>query len=128
MPKNIAVAADYADVIPGVAEVVGALRAEGVKIGSSTGYKRAIMARITQRATKQGFVPDSLVCTGDTAEGRPSPLMFYKGLIDLGVWPAWSAIKVDDTTVGVAEGVNAGASGGRRRCSGNCIRPFARRR
>ena len=35
--------------------------------------------------------------------------MFYKGLIDLGVWPAWSAIKVDDTTVGVAEGVNAGA-------------------
>ena len=35
--------------------------------------------------------------------------MFYKGLIDLDVWPAWHAIKVDDTTVGVAEGVNAGA-------------------
>lgn len=35
--------------------------------------------------------------------------MVYKGLVDLGVWPAWSAIKVDDTEVGVAEGVNAGA-------------------
>ncbi len=35
--------------------------------------------------------------------------MFYKGLLDLAVWPAWSAIKVDDTIVGIAEGVNAGA-------------------
>ncbi len=109
VPKNVSVAAHYADVIPGTAEVVRALRAEGVKIGSSTGYPREIMARITPRASEQGFAPDSLVCTGDTAEGRPSPLMFYKGLLDLGVWPAWGAIKVDDTTVGVAEGVNAGA-------------------
>ena len=109
VPRNVSVAADYADVIPGVAEVVKALRADGVKIGSSTGYTREIMARITPRAAEQGFAPDSLVCTGDTAEGRPSPLMFYKGLIELDVWPAWSAIKVDDTTVGVAEGVNAGA-------------------
>ncbi len=109
VPKNIAVAGDHADVIPGVAEVVRALRAEGVKIGSSTGYTREIMGKITPRAAEQGFAPDSLVCTGDTAEGRPSPLMLYKGLLDLNVWPAWSAIKVDDTVVGIAEGVNAGA-------------------
>ena len=109
VPKNVAVAAAYADVIPGVAETVKVLRAQGLKIGSSTGYTREIMARILPRAAEQGFAPDSLVCTGDTSEGRPSPLMFYKGLVDLGVWPAWSAIKVDDTTVGVAEGVNAGA-------------------
>src|SRR5271167_2693788 len=88
VPKNVAVAAAYADLIPGVAEVVKALRAEGVKIGSSTGYTREIMAKITPRAAEQGFSPDSLVCTGDTPEGRPSPLMFYKGLLDLGVWPA----------------------------------------
>ena len=109
VPKNIAVAAAYADVIPGVAETVKVFRAQGLKIGSSTGYTREIMARITPRAAGQGFAPDSLVCTGDTSEGRPSPLMFYKNLLDLGVWPAWSAIKVDDTTVGVAEGVKAGA-------------------
>ena len=109
VPKTIAVAADHADVIPGAAEVVSALCAEGVKIGSSTGYTREIMARITPRAAEQGFRPDSLVCAGDTPEGRPSPLMFYKGLIDLDVWPAWHAIKVDDSTVGVAEGLNAGA-------------------
>jgi phosphonoacetaldehyde hydrolase len=109
VPKNVAVAAAYADVIPGVAEVVKALRAEGLKIGSSTGYTREIMAEIAPRAAAQGYAPDSLVCTGDTPEGRPSPLMFYKGLIELSVWPAWRAIKIDDTTVGVAEGINAGA-------------------
>ncbi len=109
VPKNVLTAASYAEVIPGVREVAQALRAEGVKIGSSTGYTREIMARITPAAAEQGFAPDSLVCTGDTAEGRPSPLMFYKGLLDLAVWPAWNTIKVDDTIVGVAEGVNAGA-------------------
>ena len=109
VPKNVSVAASYAELIPGVAEVVNALRAQGLKIGSSTGYTREIMARITPLAAEQGFAPDSLVCTGDTVEGRPSPLMFYKGLVDMGVWPAWSAIKIDDTTVGVAEGLNAGA-------------------
>jgi phosphonoacetaldehyde hydrolase len=108
-PKNIAAAGAYAGLIPGVAEVVTALRAEGVKIGSSTGYTREIMAEVAPRAAAQGYAPDSLVCAGDTPEGRPSPLMFYKGLIDLAVWPAWRAIKIDDTTVGVAEGINAGA-------------------
>ena len=34
--------------------------------------------------------------------------MLYRTLLDLGVWPAWSAIKVDDTEVGIAEGVNGG--------------------
>ena len=37
------------------------------------------------------------------------------------VWPAWSAIKVDDTTVGVAEGLNAGAWAVGVAVSGNCF-------
>ena len=81
----------------------------GIKIGSSTGYTRDIMQRILPRAAEQGIAPDSLVCTGDTPDGRPSPLMFWRGLTELNVWPAWRAIKVDDTVVGVQEGVNAGA-------------------
>jgi phosphonoacetaldehyde hydrolase len=109
VPKNVAVAAAYADAIPGVAETLEALRRRGIKIGSSTGYTREIMAQILPRAAAQGIAPDSLVCTGDTPDGRPSPLMFWKGLVELNAWPAWRAVKVDDTTVGVAEGVNAGA-------------------
>jgi phosphonoacetaldehyde hydrolase len=109
VPKNIAVAAAHADAIPGAAETLAALRAQGVKIGSSTGYTREIMAEILPRAAAQGIAPDSLVCTGDTPDGRPSPLMFWRGLTELNAWPAWRAVKVDDTEVGVAEGINAGA-------------------
>ena len=108
VPKNVAVAAKLSSLIPGVADTVAALRGEGLKIGSTTGYTREIMAEITPGAAAGGFVPDSLVCTGDTAEGRPTPLMIYRALLDLGVWPAWSVVKVDDTEVGIAEGLNAG--------------------
>src|SRR5271170_1746343 len=66
VPKNVAVATAHAEIIPGVADVVKELRVQGVKIGSSTGYTREIMAKITPRAAEQGFAPDSLVCTGDT--------------------------------------------------------------
>jgi phosphonoacetaldehyde hydrolase len=109
VPKNVAVAEAYADAIPGAAETLATLRARGVKIGSSTGYTREIMDRILPRAAEQGIVPDSLICTGDTPDGRPSPLMFWRGLVEMNAWPAWRAVKVDDTTVGVAEGINAGA-------------------
>jgi phosphonoacetaldehyde hydrolase len=35
--------------------------------------------------------------------------MMYRTFLDLGVWPAWTVVKVDDTEVGIAEGLNAGA-------------------
>ena len=108
VPKNIKVAASYSQVIPGVAEVATALRSEDIRIGTTTGYTREIMAEITPGAAAQGFSPDSLVCTGDTPEGRPSPYMIYKTLPQLGVWRAKNAIKVDDTEVGIEEGINGG--------------------
>ena len=109
VPRNTSVAAAYATLIDGAAEAAKALRAEGVKIGSTTGYTRDIMAEITPVAARQGFAPDCLVCTGDTPDGRPTPFMLYRCLLDLEVWPAWAAIKVDDTEVGIAEGLNGGA-------------------
>jgi phosphonoacetaldehyde hydrolase len=109
VPKNKAVAAGYATLIDGAAEAAQALRAHGVKIGSTTGYTRDIMAEILPVAASQGFSPDCLVCTGDTPDGRPTPFMLYKSMLDLGVWPAWRVVKIDDTEVGVAEGLNGGA-------------------
>ena len=94
--------------IPGAAQAVRTLRERGLKIGSSTGYTREIMAEVTPVAAAQGYEPDSLVCTGDTPDGRPTPFMLYRAFLDLAVWPAWACLKVDDTEVGIAEGLNGG--------------------
>lgn len=108
VPLNVDVAAQYADVIPGAAAAVGELRRLGLKIGSSTGYTREIMAEVLPVAAAQGYAPDCVVCTGDTPDGRPTPFMLYKAFLEMAVWPAWACVKVDDTEVGVAEGRNGG--------------------
>ena len=109
VPKNIAVASRFADLIPGASDVAKTLRDAGLKIGTTTGYTHEIMDEIVPVAARQGFVPDCIVCTGDAPDARPTPFLFYRALLDLAVWPAWACIKIDDTEVGISEGLNAGA-------------------
>jgi phosphonoacetaldehyde hydrolase len=109
VPKNISVASRYADLVPGAASVAEALRRRGLKIGTTTGYTREIMAEITPVAARQGFTADAMACTGDAPDGRPTPFLIYKVLLDLAIWPSWATVKVDDTEVGISEGLNAGA-------------------
>jgi phosphonoacetaldehyde hydrolase len=108
VPMNVAVAGDFAEMVPGAVETVRALRARGLKIGSTTGYTRDIMAQVLPRAAAAGYVPDNLVCAGDLAEGRPGPLMVYRTMADLGVHPPSAIVKVDDTVPGIREGLAAG--------------------
>jgi phosphonoacetaldehyde hydrolase len=102
-------AAQYSQLIPGAAEVAAALREDGIKIGSGTGYTRTMMGPILAAAASQGYVPDVTVCAGETRSGRPSPLMMWQALIAMDAWPAWRCVKVDDAKVGIAEGRTAGA-------------------
>lgn len=108
VPMNESCVADYAILVPGAKAAVDALRAQGLKIGSTTGYTRSIMERVTPVAAKQGFVPDNMVCADDVIEGRPGPLCMYKTFVDLGVYPPSAVLKIDDTEPGIAEGVAAG--------------------
>lgn len=108
VPLNAAVVTDFADVIPGVLDMMAALRSRSIKIGSTTGYTRDIMERLLPVATEAGLVTDNLVCAGDLKSGRPGPLMMYKCLVDLDVWPPAAVVKVDDTEAGIAEGLAAG--------------------
>jgi len=101
-------AARSAQLIDGARSVVEALHAEGVKVASSTGYTREMMQPVLQEAAAQGYVPDHLVCSGETPQGRPTPLMIYKACAELGVWPLSRVVKVDDTEAGVREGRAAG--------------------
>ncbi|MTH98861.1 phosphonoacetaldehyde hydrolase [Roseibium sp. RKSG952] len=108
VPMNEEVVTDYADLVPGAAETVTVLRANGLKIGSTTGYTRSIMERVLPVAARQGYEPDNLVCADDLPEGRPGPLGMYKCFVDLVAYPPSAVIKVDDTEPGIAEGVAAG--------------------
>lgn len=101
-------AAEASDLIPGAASAAAALRGAGLKVASSTGYTREMMAPLLARAAAQGYAPDHLVCAGETPQGRPSPLMIYKACAELGVWPLSRVVKVDDAEAGVAEGRAAG--------------------
>jgi len=108
VPLNVAVAADFAELVPGAAELVRELRLRGLKIGSTTGYTREIMAPILPRAAAAGYSPDNLVCAGDLPQGRPGPLGMVRTMTDLGVQPPSAVVKVDDTVPGLGEGLSAG--------------------
>jgi phosphonoacetaldehyde hydrolase len=111
----------HATLVPGAAEVARELQAAGVRIGSTTGYTRAMMGPIIEAAKAQGYAPDVIVCAGETSVGRPSPLMIWKALLELCVWPANAVVKVDDAPVGIAEGSNAGCFTIGVAASGNAV-------
>jgi phosphonoacetaldehyde hydrolase len=102
-------AARASTLIPGARQTFDRLRAAGLRVASSTGYTREMMQSLLARAAEQGYVPEHLVCSGETPAGRPSPLMIYKACAELGVWPLSRVVKVDDAVVGIAEGRAAGA-------------------
>jgi phosphonoacetaldehyde hydrolase len=98
-----------ATLIAGARQTFDRLRAAGLRVASSTGYTREMMQPLLAQAAEQGYLPEHLVCSGETPAGRPSPLMIYKACAELGVWPLSRVIKVDDAVVGIAEGTAAGA-------------------
>ena len=107
-PKMVEAAADCAVLIDGAADLAKSLRASGVRIGSGTGYSRSMMDAILKEAEAEGYSPEVVVCAGETTEGRPSPLMSWKALVELGAWPSRACVKVDDAEVGITEGREAG--------------------
>jgi phosphonoacetaldehyde hydrolase len=97
------------ELIPGAADLAGWLQTRGIKVGSTTGYTRDMTAALLPRAATQGYVPLTVVCAGETPVGRPSPLPLWKALVEMGAYPAWRCVKVDDAAVGILEGRAAGA-------------------
>lgn len=108
LPLQVAVVERHADVIPGAVEAVAALRARGLKIGSTTGYPRPVMDVVQRVAAEQGYSPDVVVCAGETPTGRPGPSMALRCVIELSISPVEACVKIGDTVVDVEEGLNAG--------------------
>ncbi|PWC31697.1 phosphonoacetaldehyde hydrolase [Azospirillum sp. TSO22-1] len=108
LPLQVGVVAEHSALIPGALDAVEAMRARGLKIGSTTGYPAPVMEVVLAEAAKQGYRPDCVVCAGETPAGRPGPYMALKCLIDLQISPVQACVKIGDTVVDVEEGLNAG--------------------
>lgn len=108
LPLQLAVIAQHADVIPGTLEALAAFRQRGLKIGSTTGYTRAIMDQLAPLAAQRGYVPDAIVCADEVPAGRPQPWMMFQNALHLKVYPMAAIVKIGDTVPDVEEGLNAG--------------------
>jgi phosphonoacetaldehyde hydrolase len=108
VPLQLECLSTYSALIPGTLDVVGQLRARGIKIGSTTGYTTEMTAINRRDAARQGYQPDATVSASEMPAGRPYPFMCLQNAIDLQVDCVQACVKVDDTIPGVEEGLNAG--------------------
>jgi phosphonoacetaldehyde hydrolase len=108
VPQQLAALESNRAVIPGVADTAVELRRRGIAIGSTSGYTREMMDRVTDSAAAEGYAPDTVVAVDEVARGRPAPFMAQRAMERLDVWPAAACVKVGDTVSDVEEGLNAG--------------------
>jgi len=108
VPKQLHCLRLYSDLIAGVADAASRMQSRGLKIGTTTGYNRAMLDYLLDRARDQGFRPDSSLCPDDVPAGRPAPWMCYLTAIRLQTHPLWAFVKIGDTPSDIEEGLNAG--------------------
>lgn len=109
MPMQIAKVGEFSAPIEGAVQTLQWLRAQGLKIGSCSGYPRAVLDQLLPRAAAAGIAPDHVVAGDELAAGgRPGPFMALANVLALGVGDVRACVKVDDTVPGIEEGLRAG--------------------
>ncbi len=106
MPLQIAKVVDFSSPIAGVIDTIAALRAEGIKIGSCSGYPRAVMERSARRR-RAWLLSDHWVATDDWPRVA-APWMALQNVIALGIDAVAHCVKVDDAAPGISEGLTRG--------------------
>jgi phosphonoacetaldehyde hydrolase len=107
-PLQIEIVAEHSQLIPGVAETVRNWRSQGIRIGSSTGYTRQMLAPVLAQAISNGYQPDASVSADEVPAGRLAPWMLMKNAQLLDVYPPSACVKIGDTVIDIEEGRNAG--------------------
>ncbi|PWB35602.1 phosphonoacetaldehyde hydrolase [Pseudomonas sp. SDI] len=121
MPLQIEKIATHSALIPGALETIGALRKDGLKIGSCSGYPKVVMDKVVALAAQNGYAADHVVATDETPNGRPWPAQALANVIALGIDDVAACVKVDDTVPGILEGRRAGMWTVALVCSGNAL-------
>jgi phosphonoacetaldehyde hydrolase len=109
VPLQLSTLENYSALIPGVASSVARFRERGLKIGSTTGYTRAVLELLVRSSAKAGYQPDASVSPEEVGSARPGPFMVYENAIRLQVSPLAAIAKIGDTPADIEEGLNAGA-------------------
>lgn len=100
---------EYTEPLPEVVETVQKLRAQGLKIGSTTGYTDSMMNIVTKGAQEKGYEPDFWITPDSTnSHGRPYPYMIFRNMEALQLSVPWNVVKIGDTVADIKEGLHAG--------------------
>lgn len=112
---DAALRAEYRDgplaPVPGAETALAALRADGLKLATNTGFPAAL-ARTA--LTRLGWLDgrfDAHVAGDEVAHGRPAPDMIVLAMRRTGVASAARVLVVGDTPLDLRAGTNAGAAG-----------------
>ena len=88
-------------------QFINRYRAEGLKIGSTTGYTREMMDVVLPEAQAKGYRVDYCATPNLLPAGRPAPYMIFENLTKLAVPDPDTVVKVGDTIADIQEGVHA---------------------
>ncbi|ARU58010.1 phosphonoacetaldehyde hydrolase [Oleiphilus messinensis] len=108
VPIQIEAIRTTTQLIPGLVDTLNDLKARSIHIGANTGYNTEMYQAVAAAAAELGYQPEANVCATEVSLGRPYPYMAQAVMQKLGVVAVQSCIKVDDTTTGIEEGLNAG--------------------
>ncbi len=108
VPLQFECLGECSSVIEGVPAAVERARSRGLRIGSTTGYTRAMLDLLVSLSAREGFAPDCSVSPEEAGAGRPQPFMIFENAVRLQVYPLATIVKIGDTVADIQEGLNAG--------------------
>ena len=107
LPLQMECLLSYSNVLPGIPEVMARFQLMNYRIGSTTGYTRAMLDALVASAASQGYSPEIALSPEDVGAGRPNPAMCQEICRRFAVSPE-ECIKIGDTPSDIAEGLAAG--------------------
>lgn len=97
------------DILPETKNIVNYLKNKDIQIGCTTGFNYDTMSLIKKRLNNNDIHLDSYVSsTCLDKPSRPEPFMIFENMKNFHITNPKKIIKVDDTVVGIQEGLNAG--------------------
>lgn len=104
----------YCSPLPKVVETMNILRKNNIKFGGCSGFSREMINTILENTKDKGLYFESTFLADDIQDenkvflgGRPYPFMIYQNLYNLENKNISQCIKVDDSAVGIEEGLAA---------------------